>query len=138
MIQGSHIYWITSTLFVFIQNYIMKNPIVMAKINPTFYEDMQKVFKTERNREDSERYIEKLKKCESTNLKSPTDLKNVLYELSYERTRMNLYLKNLKIQKKVKKGTFSLFNKLKEMTVDKFRKVKKESSSNENVSSDKH
>ncbi len=110
----------------------------MAKINPTFYEDMQKVFKTERNREDSERYIEKLKKCESTNLKSPTDLKNVLYELSYERTRMNLYLKNLKIQKKVKKGTFSLFNKLKEMTVDKFRKVKKESSSNENVSSDKH
>jgi hypothetical protein len=94
----------------------------MAKINPTFYEDMQKVFKTERNREDSERYIEKLKKCESTNLKSPTDLKNVLYELSYERTRMNLYLKNLRFQKKVKKGTSSFFKKFKENVVDKLRK----------------
>ena len=65
-------------MFVFLQNTLLRHPLVMSKINPTFYEDMQRVFKTERNKEDSERYIEKLKKCESTILKSPTDLKNVL------------------------------------------------------------
>jgi hypothetical protein len=108
-----------------VQNTILRHPIVMAKINPTFYEDMQRVFQTERNKEDSERYIEKLKKCESTILKSPTDLKNVLYELSYERTRMNLYLQNLRYKKKVKKRTFSFYQKLKELTYDKINNKKK-------------
>lgn len=106
-------------MFVFLQNTILRHPLVMAKINPTFYEDMQRVFKTERNKEDSERYIEKLKKCESTILKSPTEMKSVLYELSYERTRMNLYLQNLRYKKKVKKGTSSLFQRIKELTYDR-------------------
>ena len=100
----------------------------MAKINPTFYEDMQRVFKTERNKEDSERYIEKLKKCESTILKSPTDLKNVLYELSYERTRMNIYLQNLRYKKKIKRRTSSIFKKIKDATYDKLKNRKKKSS----------
>jgi hypothetical protein len=99
----------------------------MAKINPTFFEDMQRVFKTERNKEDAERYIEKLKKCESTILKSPTDLKNVLYELSYERTRMNIYLQNLRYKKKVKRSTSKMFQKLKEVTYDKIKNRRKKS-----------
>ena len=65
----------------------------MSRINPTFYEDMQRVFQTERNKEDSQRYIEKLKNCEDPILKSPVTNSKVLYELSYELTRMKLYLK---------------------------------------------
>jgi hypothetical protein len=85
----------------------------MAKINPTFYDDMQKVFQTERNKEDSERYIEKLKKCEDTIIKSPVTNDKVLYELSYERTRMNLYLKNLRYRKKIKTRGKSIWDKIK-------------------------
>ena len=84
----------------------------MVKINPTFYEDMQRVFQTERNKEDSERYIEKLKKCEDTIIKSPTSNSRVLYEWNYEKTRMNLYLKNLRVRKKVTQHTKTLWEKL--------------------------
>jgi hypothetical protein len=91
----------------------------MAKINPTFYEDMQKVFQTERNKDDSQRYIEKLKKCEDPILKSPTSNSKVLYELSYEMTRMKLYLRNLKYKKKVKSQTRSIFVRIRDFFVKK-------------------
>jgi hypothetical protein len=89
----------------------------MAKINPTFYEDMQRVFQTERNKDDSQRYIEKLKKCEDPILKSPTSNPKVLYELSYEKTRMSLYLKNLKYKKKVKSKTRSILSRISEFFI---------------------
>ena len=53
----------------------------MSRINPTFYIDMQKVFQNERNKDDSERYVEKLKNCEDPIIKSPTNNSNVLYEM---------------------------------------------------------
>jgi len=74
----------------------------MSKINPTFFIDMQKVFQTERNKSDSNRYIDKLKKCEDTILKAPTINKDVLYELQYEKTKTNMYQKQLRINKKIK------------------------------------
>ena len=82
----------------------------MSRINPTFYEDMQRVFQTERNKEDSQRYIEKLKNCEDPILKSPVTNGKVLYELSYELTRMKLYLKNLKYSRKIKKQSKSILS----------------------------
>jgi hypothetical protein len=84
----------------------------MSRINPTFYDDMQKVFQTERNKEDSERYIEKLKKCEDTIIKSPTSKGKVLYELDYEKTRMNMYLKNLKYRKRIKERSKSILQRV--------------------------
>ncbi len=84
----------------------------MSRINPTFYEDMQRVFQTERNKEDSQRYIEKLKNCEDPILKSPVTNSKVLYELSYELTRMKLYLKNLKYSKKIKKQSKSIISSI--------------------------
>jgi hypothetical protein len=77
-----------------------RHPKVLAKINPSFFTDMQKVFKTERNKEDSDRYIEKLKKCEDPIIKSPTTYRNALYEFNYEKTKMLIYLKSLKYKKK--------------------------------------
>ncbi len=74
---------------------------------------MQKVFQTERTKDDSIRYIEKLKKCEDTIIKSPTSNNKVLYELSYEKTRMKLYLKQLKYKKKIKSQSRNLLTKLK-------------------------
>jgi hypothetical protein len=71
----------------------------MSKINPNFFIDMQKVFQTERNRSDSERYIEKIKKCEDPIIKSPTNTKNVMYEWEYEKSRMTFYQKILKYRK---------------------------------------
>ncbi len=70
---------------------------------------MQRVFKTERNKEDSERYIEKLKKCEDPIIKSPTTFLNALYEFRYEKSRMLMYLNSLKYKKKfasIKKSSF--------------------------------
>jgi hypothetical protein len=49
---------------------------------------MQKVFQTERSREDSERYIYKLKKCEDPTIKSPTSTMKVMEELKYELSKM--------------------------------------------------
>jgi hypothetical protein len=85
----------------------------MVKINPTFYEDMQRVFQTERSKDDSIRYIEKLKKCEDPIIKSPTSINKVLYELNYEKTRMKIYMKHLKYKKKVKSQSQSLLSKIK-------------------------
>lgn len=84
----------------------------MTKINPTYYEDMQRVFQTERTKQDSERFIEKLKNCEDPIIKSPTNTSKVLYELNYEKTRMKIYMKNLKYRKSIKKGTRNIFSKL--------------------------
>jgi len=94
----------------------------MAKINPNYYDDMQRVFQTERNKEDSQRYVEKLKKCEDPIFKSPTTNNKVLYEFNYEITRMKLYLKNLKYKKKVKSNTISFWKYLR----NKYSKWKKD------------
>jgi hypothetical protein len=73
---------------------------------------MQRVFESERNVEDSNRYIEKIKNVEDTRIKLPTSKKSVLYELKYERSRISFYQKNLKYKrqfrdkKKVVRGIF--------------------------------
>ena len=74
----------------------------MSRINPTFYIDMQKVFQNERNKDDSERYVEKLKNCEDPIIKSPTNNSNVLYEMDYEKNRMLAFQKSLKYKRKFK------------------------------------
>lgn len=66
----------------------MRHPKVLSRINPNFYEDMQKVFYTERSPEDSERYVYKLKKCEDPLIKSPTSESSVKAELDYELFKM--------------------------------------------------
>lgn len=99
----------------------------MSRINPTFYEDMQKVFRTERNKADSERYIEKLKKCEDTIIKSPTSNDKVLYELNYEQPRMNLYLKNLKNRKRINTQIKSVTQKIINLFSKKREEVKQNS-----------
>lgn len=100
----------------------------MSKINPTYYEDMQKVFHTERSKEDSERYIEKLKICEDTIIKSPTSTRKVLYEYDYEKTKMNLYLNNLRYRKKFKKRTNILLKNF--LMMIKYKKDKEKEKDN--------
>ena len=73
----------------------------MSKINPTFYIDMQKVFQNERNKADSERYVEKLKNCEDPIIKSPTNDSNVLYEMDYEKNRMLGLQNSMKYKRKL-------------------------------------
>lgn len=72
---------------------------------------MQRVFESERNKVDSERYIEKLKNIEDTRIKSPTSNQSVIYELKYERSRILLYQKNLRYRKQIKqkRNTISKF-----------------------------
>lgn len=95
---GAHVYWITSTSFVFLQASILRHPKVVSKINPTFYEDMQRVFQSEKNKEDSERYIEKLKNCEDTVGRAPKSADSVIKELKYELTKMKTMSKALKVK----------------------------------------
>lgn len=63
---------------------------------------MQRVFESERNIEDSNRYIQKIKNVEDTRIKLPTSKKTVLYDLKYEKSRISLYQKNLKYKRKIK------------------------------------
>jgi hypothetical protein len=82
----------------------------MGKINPSFYIDMQRVFQTERSKSDSERYIEKIKKCEDSIIKAPARDRDVVYELEYEKTRMVIYQKSLKYRKSMKKWREYMFS----------------------------
>ena len=86
----------------------------MSKINPTFFIDMQKVFQSERNKADSERYVEKLRNCEDPIIKSPTNDSNVLYEMDYEKTRMISLQKMLKYKNKIRKYNENFLDKLKQ------------------------
>lgn len=95
---GAHVYWITSTSFVFLQSTVLRHPKVVKMINPTFYEDMQKVFHSERNKEDSERYIEKLKNCEDAVGRAPKSTNNVVKELKFELSKMKTMSKALKFK----------------------------------------
>ena len=117
---GSHVYWITTNICTMLQQIITKHPAVMAKINPTFFIDMQKVFYTERSKADSERYIEKLKNCEDTIMKSPVTDKKVLEELEYESIRMGFYFKSLKYKRRMT----TLRDRLKEFYRSKKEKKK--------------
>ena len=85
----------------------------MGKINPTYFIDMQRVFQTERSKTDSERYIEKIKKCEDSIIKAPSRVRDVIYELEYEKTRMLIYQKSLKYKKIFRKWKSSLLVKFK-------------------------
>jgi hypothetical protein len=85
----------------------------MSKINPSFFIDMQRVFQTERSKIDSERYIEKLKKCEDSIIKAPARDKDVIAELEYEKAKMTIYQKSLKYKKTIKSYRKALFDKLK-------------------------
>ena len=60
----------------------------MRFINPTFYEDMQKVFQSEKSPEESKRYVYKLKNLEDTSIKSPTSSNKVEEDFKYELTKM--------------------------------------------------
>jgi hypothetical protein len=113
--KGTHVYWLTSTLAVYIQNTITRHPYVMGKINPSYFIDMQRVFQTERSKSDSERYIEKIKKCEDSIIKAPARDRDVTYELEYEQTRMIIYQKSLKYKKSMKKMRELLFSKFKKV-----------------------
>ena len=105
-----------------LQNSISKHPIVMSRINPTFYLDMQKVFQSERSKSDSERYIEKLRNCEDPIIKAPTNNSNVLYEMDYEKNRMISLQKMLKYKKKFGKLNSDLVEKLKKPFKDYIKK----------------
>jgi hypothetical protein len=85
----------------------------MSKINPSFFIDMQRVFQTERSKSDSERYIEKIKKCEDSIIKAPARDKDVIYELEYEKTRMMIYQKTLKYKKSIKSYRKAFLDKIK-------------------------
>ncbi len=87
----------------------------MGKINSSFYIDMQRVFQTERSKSDSERYIDKIKKCEDSIIKAPTRDRDVVYELEYENTRMIIYQKSLKYKKSMKKWRESFISKIKKV-----------------------
>ncbi len=76
---------------------------------------MQRVFQTERSKSDSERYIEKIKKCEDSIIKAPARDRDVTYELEYEQTRMIIYQKSLKYKKSMKKMRELLFSKFKKV-----------------------
>lgn len=87
----------------------------MSKINPTFFLDMQRVFQTERSKADSERYIEKIKKCEDSIIKAPTSDKDVESQLRYETTRMIVYQKMLKYRKSAKSLSKTIYGRIKSL-----------------------
>ena len=90
---------------------ILNHPFVISRINPTFHIDMAKVFRNERNKADSERYLEKLKMLEDPIIKSPQNTKSIIYEFFYERKKiMNKYYVN-KYQKKIKVNWTEIKNK---------------------------
>jgi hypothetical protein len=76
---------------------------------------MQRVFQTERSKSDSERYIEKIKKCEDSIIKAPARDRDVIYELEYEKTRMIIYQQSLKYKKSMKKMRESLYLKIRKL-----------------------
>lgn len=104
---GSHIYWITSTIFIFVQNSILRHPRVMSKINPTFYSDMQRVFFSERSKSDSDRYIKKLKNCEDPYIKAPTTSEEVTLSLNYELREMKK-MKRIFQYRKIKENAYGI------------------------------
>ncbi len=72
---------------------------------------MQRVFKTQRFKEDSERHIEKIKTCEDTIIKAPCSKDTVIDELNFETTRMFMYVRILRYKNKIKKSTGRVWNK---------------------------
>lgn len=78
--------------------------MIMRFINPTFHNDMMRVFQTERSPSDSQRFISKLKSCEDTDIKSPVSSKSVYEELNYELAKMKQFKRML-----VTKKTFSYY-----------------------------
>lgn len=92
---GTHIYWITTSGLAMLQSVVMRHPRVMKYINPDFYLNMERVFRTEKSREDHERYVYKLKSLEDTSIKAPASESKVEEELKYELSKMKTIKKVL-------------------------------------------
>ena len=105
---GTFIYWIASSLMVFIQVTITRHPKIMNYINPAFFYNYTKMF-GERSSKSHENYVERLLYSEDTKLKSYTRDDFVLEDLEYELKQfMNMQrLRKVKITKEDIKDSVS-------------------------------
>ena len=110
---GSFIYWISSSLFVFLQVSITRHPKVMSWINPAFFYNYTKMY-GERSIKSHENYVERLLHSEDTKLKSYTKDDFVLEDLEYEMKQFMAFQRTRKLKLKgedVKESVSSRFGK---------------------------
>jgi len=100
---GSFIYWITSSLMVFLQVSLTRHPKVMNYINPSFFYNYTKMY-GERSTKSHENYVERLLHSEDTKLKSYTQDNFVLEDLEYEMKQFMSFQRTRKL--KIKKEEF--------------------------------
>ena len=108
---GSFVYWISSSLFVFLQVSITRNPKVMSWINPAFFYNYTKMY-GERSIKSHENYVERLLHSEDTKLKSYTKDDFVLEDLEYEMKQFMAFQRTRKLKLKgedVKESVSSKF-----------------------------
>ena len=113
---GTFIYWISSSLFVFLQVSITRHPKVMNYINPAFFYNYTKMF-GERSSKSHENYVERLLYSEDTKLKSYTKNDFVLEDLEYEfKQFMNVQrLRKMRtVKEDIKDNVHSSYQKYKE------------------------
>jgi hypothetical protein len=72
--------------------------MIITKINPNYFTDMQRVFQTEKSPEDAERYVYKLKSLEDLSVKAPNSSEKVEDELKYELSKMRMLKKILTVK----------------------------------------
>ena len=65
---GVFIYWICSSLFVFVQGWVLRQPRVLTKINPNFFYNYAKLY-SEKSVKDNDNYVERLLHAEDPRLK---------------------------------------------------------------------
>lgn len=80
---GSFVYWISSSLFVFLQVSLTRHPKIIEKINPSYFYNYTKMY-GERSTKSHENYVERFLHSEDTKLKSYTRDDLVLEDLEYE------------------------------------------------------
>ena len=86
---ASSLYMFVSTSLVLLQTKAFKSNYLMSRISPDFLVSMRKIFKTERSKDDSNRYIEKMKILEDTSIRSYRSEEEVLNDLEYELKKAN-------------------------------------------------
>jgi len=94
---GAFIYWITSSLFVFLQGSLLKKPWVLNKINPNFFYDYAKMY-GERSPSDHENYVERILNAEDQRLKQYTNDRYVLEDLEKELRQFATFSRMRKVQ----------------------------------------
>lgn len=96
---GAFIYWISSSFFVFMQQFLMKKPWFLNKVNPNFFSDYSKLY-GERSPKDHENYVERLLNSEDPRMKMYANDQMVMSELEQEMKRFLAFQRMRKVKSK--------------------------------------